>query len=781
MKNTWILILIIAFGCSSKVKNKYPTKEAVVGSVKPVRLTFDTTQLFLTDYFLTPDSIDSIVCPQGLAHQKINTNDFLIGGIDDELNNLKIYYSGFRYDIPIKKTTDNKINFTFIPKNKNPKTIQLKGTMNDWTGSKNELTEKNGIWKTMLSAKDGKHEYVLVIDGIDQTDPSNSDSINNGMGNYNSVLRVGNPKIPLEMFSNKVENNKILIWHNGVTKVAAYWQNHLIDAEFITITPELLSIQIPIEAKNHEKSVIKIYGISENGFANDLYIPLRKNIPVANASTLARTDKHNMIMYFMMVDRFKNGNPQNDQPLNHPEVHPKADYYGGDLNGVTQQINNKYFSDLGVNTVWLSPITQNPTTPYGQYPNPPTKFSGYHGYWPISSSKVDFRFGTDDEFKTLVDDAHTKNLNVLVDYVANHVHEEHPVYKQHPDWVTDLYLPDGTLNTEKWDEHRLTTWFDVFMPSFNFFKPEVIDAMTDSALFWFKNYPIDGFRHDATKHIPNEFWRTLTYKIKSQISVPQKREIYQIGETYGSTDLINSYVNSGLLDGQFDFNVYDASVAAFAQPNYSFKALSNKLIQSLSNYGYHNLMGYISGNQDRARFISYADGSLDFKEDTKLAGWTRSIEIRDTIGYKKLVMLQAFNMTIPGIPVIYYGDEFGSPGGNDPDNRRMMIFKGLNKHQTWTKKQVTDLCKTRSSNLALIYGDLSLIQADETLLIYARKYFDNEIIVVFNKSDKAQSITLSKPNYLTSKTFKNHNNTNSFTWNQDLSIPPSSFFLFVNN
>ena len=73
MKNTWILILIIAFGCSSKVKNKYPTKEAVVGSVKPVRLTFDTTQLFLTDYFLTPDSIDSIVCPQGLAHQKINT------------------------------------------------------------------------------------------------------------------------------------------------------------------------------------------------------------------------------------------------------------------------------------------------------------------------------------------------------------------------------------------------------------------------------------------------------------------------------------------------------------------------------------------------------------------------------------------------------------------------------------------------------------------------------------------------------------------------------------
>ena len=88
-----------------------------------------------------------------------------------------------------------------------------------------------------------------------------------------------------------------------------------------------------------------------------------------------------------------------------------------------------------------------------------TKFSGYHGYWPVSSSKVDFRFGSNNEFKNLVADAHNKDINVLLDYVAHHVHAEHPLYKAHPSFFTSLYLPDGTLNTERWNDHRLTTCF----------------------------------------------------------------------------------------------------------------------------------------------------------------------------------------------------------------------------------------------------------------------------------------------------------------------------------
>ena len=83
--------------------------------------------------------------------------------------------------------------------------------------------------------------------------------------------------------------------------------------------------------------------------------------------------------------------------------------------------------------------------PMDLWPEPKTKFSGYHGYWPISNTKVDYRFGDEKLMKEIIEAAHEKDMNVILDYVANHVHEEHPVYKEHPEWATNLYLPDSTF------------------------------------------------------------------------------------------------------------------------------------------------------------------------------------------------------------------------------------------------------------------------------------------------------------------------------------------------
>jgi glycosidase len=264
--------------------------------------------------------------------------------------------------------------------------------------------------------------------------------------------------------------------------------------------------------------------------------------------------------------------------------------------------------------------------------------------------------------------------------------------------------------------------------------------MTDSALFWLKRFNIDGFRHDATKHIPLIFWRELTKKVKSQVSGPNSKSILQIGETYGSRELISSYISSGMLDGQFDFNLYDDAVATFAREDIPFSRLTNSLKESINYYGDHNLMGYITGNQDRARFISYADGSVRFDEDSKKAGWTRKIEIQDTNAYSKLASLTAFMMTIPGIPVIYYGDEIGIPGGNDPDNRRMMNFDNLDKNQLAHLAQIKKVTQLRKTNLALIYGDMEIIKETDNFLVIRRNYFEKSVTALFNKS--AESIVL---------------------------------------
>jgi len=517
------------------------------------------------------------------------------------------------------------------------------------------------------------------------------------------------------------------------------WQNCIIDPFNISVTRSKedtgrveLKIDVPHYASTLERSYIRLIAFSESSVSNDLLIPLRYGKVIGSASELSRTDKHTQIMYSLLVDRFLDGDSTNTKRLNDPAVLPKVDYYGGDLSGILKKIEDGFFNDLGITTIWLSPITQNPFDAWGQYPDPKTKFSGYHGYWPIFITKIDSRFGDERVLNDLLEKAHSRNHNVILDYVANHMHINSPTLIDHPDWVTPDTTPDGRPNFELWDEFRLTTWFDRHIPSLDLEKEYVYKPMTDSAMFWLENFDFDGFRHDATKHIPEVFWRTLTTKIKSNFP---GRAIFQIGETYGSQELIDSYVRNGMLDSQFDFNVYDSMIWSLINKNGSFNDVWNSLENSLSTYGYHNLMGYITGNHDRPRFISLAGGDLKPGEDYKLAGWKREIGTGDLSSFKKLALLHAFIMTIPGIPTIYYGDEYGEPGGNDPDNRRWMKFEGYNEQEQTLLERVKTLTHLRRGSMPLIYGDMFPLTITDDTFCYVRVYMGEMVLIAINKGE----------------------------------------------
>ncbi len=748
----FIAFLLIFTGCGNNEDIPLAKQPEIIGLATPVFLQTDSTVITLGDYFRHPKNIDSVFTGN-LFSTRISPDSTQMTLIPKEknfprLSVLKVWIDGFSYSLLLEKSRKIWQHFAFDPKEKKYKNVAIAGDMNDWMPGKSPLRLKDGKWQTELLIFPGKYQYKLVTDGKWILDPGNQESVDNNIGGYNSVMKAGsvNPQGAPYLYTSKADGNKITIGiKNKIKDVFVFWQNVLLDEKFFKEDSNGLNIQVPKKAKQFDRSFIRVWASNSNGTSNEVLIPLCDGKVITDAKKLTRQDKEAMIIYFLMVDRFRNGNTKNDSPLKDKDVDPKLNFQGGDLAGITQKIDSGYFKELGVNTLWITPITQNPPDAWAEYPAPHRKFSGYHGYWPVTLTTIDNHFGTADELKGMVKSAHNNEMNVLLDYVSNHVHQSSALYKQHPDWATPLILPNKQKNIRLWNEQRFTTWFDTFLPTLDLSRPEVFNLMSDSALYWIKTYELDGFRHDACKHIPEIYWRTLTSKLKEQVILEENHPVYQIGESFGSRDLISGYVNPGMLDAQFDFDLYFDARNVFVKDNASFKDLSYSLMESFNYFGEHNLMGNITGNQDLARFISYASGAMSFSDDDHEFGWKNNVIVKDTVGYSKLASLLAFNMTIPGIPVIYYGDEFGMPGANDPDNRRMMQFSQLTPQESRMKATTQKLTHLRNSNLALIYGDYKVIEVSDKVFVYMRTYFDKVVFVIFNKDKSQKNIDFDLP------------------------------------
>jgi len=751
-----VLSFLICFNSCERT-HQYPfgSYSLITGLATPIVLEPDTTIVYLADYFDVLTEIQELHAPaeiEVILGEEAGVLKLVALEGTPPLSILSVTSkSGQDYQILLKRSFKKPTIITFNPGEMSYQLVQVAGDINAWNASSTTMELKDGIYMTQLFLNPGIYGYQLELDGMRALNPD-APTMDNGMGGVNSRLAIEAPS-PEELpyvYTSIADGSKFTLGSaRAPGRVMVFWENSLLAD---TVLSGELTFNIPFDAKKITRSHIRVFTYNDNGLGNDLLIPVQEGKVLVDPEQLTREDLHRQIMYFLMVDRFQNGDPTNDRPEDDPMVHPLANFKGGDLAGVIQRLESGFFDSLGMNTIWLSPIPRNPEGVYGLWDQGGVKstFSSYHGYWPTGLSDVDPRFGTKEEFRRLVELAHEKDMAVILDFVAHHIHESHPLYeeKKGDNWFTDLYLPDGSLNTERWDDHRLTTWFDVFLPTFNFFNPEVNEMLSDTAMYWLLEFGIDGFRHDATKHIHLDFWRTLTRKVKDYRR-QQNRTVYQVGETYGTPDLIASYISTGLLDAQFDFNLFDAALAALCRKETDFSDLQRRLEQSFQYYGYNHLMGNMSGNQDRARFMAYATGEIAFEEDAKLAGWTRDIEKRTQEGFDKLAQMHAFNLTIPGIPCIYYGDDIGMTGGNDPDNRRMMYFEGWNTQEQQLFKNISTLATLRQNHLGLLYGDFQFLDSgNKKVLSFVRSYFGKHAIVVLNKSDESVDLSIPLPAYL---------------------------------
>lgn len=505
--------------------------------------------------------------------------------------------------------------------------------------------------------------------------------------------------------------------------------------------------------------------------------------PPAQCGDPEAFDWRDTVMYFAMIDRFEDGDGQKfpvpGATGGYAPTAASAQYEGGDFRGLKNRLG--YLADLGVTSLWMSAPFENRNEPGASvYPNADrNQYSGYHGYWP-SPAAIDFsnpdapqprpqvesRYGTEADLKELIDAAHNsesanqQGIKVLFDYVMKHVDINSGLYKARPDWFTKL---NGQLRIcgpdNLWDDPFWSTRcsFTDYLPGFDFYRPEVRKWSIDDAVWWAKEFKVDGLRLDAIKHVPMEWLYELRQRLNQTFEEPAGGRFYLVGETfdYFNRDNLKRFVDSqSMLDGQFDFPfkkeacqalfAAEGNLAGFAQwlegnDRYYDRGLKNP-----------SLMVNWLGNHDVPRAIHFASRQLrDCTEGSTVAnGWSSQQfqQPTDAAPYERLAVAYAVMFTSPGIPLLYYGDEIGLAGGGDPDNRRMMVWneKELNPQQIKLREKVRKLARLRAEYQALGRGQRHTTFADRDAWVYTMGGCTEQeaVIVVINKADTWKTVPL---------------------------------------
>jgi glycosidase len=444
--------------------------------------------------------------------------------------------------------------------------------------------------------------------------------------------------------------------------------------------------------------------------------------PPKNSSSAGVTPDDTI--YLIMPDRFADGNVANDRPAQstgtYDRSQPKA-YHGGDLQGIRDHL--PYLHDLGVNTLWLTPVWKNTD-------------SDYHGYHVVDFYAIDDHMGTLDDYRGLVRAAHQLGMKVLIDYVVNHTGPKDAWASDPPaaGWfhgTPQSHLPAMYNFNPLADPHSsprdrrnvLDGWFVDKLPDLDPDNPLLAEYLAENALWWNATAELDGFRLDTFPYSTRQFWSGWHGAMRDVFP-----RLFTIGEVSDPDPAITAF----FAGGRKQFDGIDSGVSTvFDFP--LFYALRDVLLHGAPvarlldvlrrDYLYPDpgLLVTFLGNHDQKRFMGEPGASL-----------------------QKLNAASALLLTLRGIPEIYAGDEVGMPGGEDPDNRRdfpggfpgdprnAFTAAGRTPPEQQIFQNLQSLLSLRRDHPALRNGQQWNIGSDETYYAFLRETAQEKLLIVFN-------------------------------------------------
>lgn len=417
------------------------------------------------------------------------------------------------------------------------------------------------------------------------------------------------------------------------------------------------------------------------------------------------------VVYFMMTDRFFDGNESNNTASGTDTYGDNPGlYHGGDFAGVTAKLD--YLQDLGVNTIWLTPIVKNiagvTVTDEGKEDVPYN--AAYHGYWASDFTKLNPTMGTTEEFKTMISEAHKRGMRIMVDIVVNHA--GYGTESTFADMLRDKSVSEGDIKS--WQSG---------LPDFATEKADVRAKLVEWQTSWMKDYGVDYFRVDTVKHVDSTTWAAL-----KNSTTEVNPSFKMIGEYYGAGYASNgSTLGSGQMDADLDFDFNDQATS-FVSGNIS----SVEKFLSARNSALNN--AYMTG-----QFLSSHD------EDGFKASLMNGKQYTEDEATSAALVAATLQLTAKGIPVIYYGEEVGLSGLNNypyQTNRYDMDFSKATKDNV-TYQHYKNLLSIRNAYTDVFArGSRTVVASsdEECYDVVSRSYGGTTLYVGMNIKDTAKEV-----------------------------------------
>lgn len=417
------------------------------------------------------------------------------------------------------------------------------------------------------------------------------------------------------------------------------------------------------------------------------------------------------VVYFMMTDRFFDGNESNNTASGTDTYGDNPGlYHGGDFAGVTAKLD--YLQDLGVNTIWLTPIVKNiagvTVTDEGSEDVPYN--AAYHGYWASDFTKLNPTMGTTEEFKTMISEAHKRGMRIMVDIVVNHA--GYGTESTFADMLRDKSVSEGDIKS--WQSG---------LPDFATENADVRAKLVEWQTSWMRNYGVDYFRVDTVKHVDSTTWAAL-----KNSTTEVNPSFKMIGEYYGAGYASNgSTLGSGQMDADLDFDFNDQATS-FVSGNIS----SVEKFLSARNSALNN--AYMTG-----QFLSSHD------EDGFKASLINGKGYTEDEATSAALVAATLQLTAKGIPVIYYGEEVGLSGLNNypyQTNRYDMDFSKATKDNV-TYQHYKNLLSIRNAYTDVFARGSRTVVAgsdEEGYDVVSRSYGGTTLYVGMNIKDTAKEV-----------------------------------------